>query len=267
MRVVHHLPAAPLRPVIDRYWSWEGPDELRLLPLMPSPGGLELFFHYGTPFALDECGARRLPRVHFACIRTRPTELFQHGATGFIAVRIRAGMGERLTGTAVADFSDTFVDAEDLWGAAAHDLLQQLADSDSMPVRAAILDRFLLRRLRDDRHGAALRPALDGLLQGQVGVGDAAHDVGLGTRQLEKRFLAATGVTPARFRRLARLRRSIRALLLAPEGATLTSLVDPAYHDQAQQVREFRELTGFTPGQLRHAASTSSHFYNPPWAR
>lgn len=267
MRVVHHLPAPPLRAVVDRYWSWEGTDALRLLPLMPSPGGLELFFHYGTPFALDERGARRLPRAHFACIRTRPVELFQHGTTGFVAVRIRAGMGERLIGAPVADVSDAFVDAEDLWGNAVHEVLEQLAECGAMPMRAAILDRFLLRRLREDRHGATLRPALDRLLQGQIGIVDAARDIGLGTRQLEKRFHAATGLTPARFRRLARLRRSIRALLLAPEDATLTSLIDPAYHDQAQQVREFRELTGYTPGQLRRAATTSSHFYNRPWSR
>ena len=271
MRVVHRLPAPPLRAVIDRYWSWEGTDPLRLLPLMPSPGGLELFFHYGTPFALDERGARMLPRSHFACIRTRPVELFQHGPTGFVAVRIRAGMGERLTGTAVAEFSDAFVDAQDVWGDA-HGLLERLAGAGSMDARVETLDRFLLTRFSLARHsavrqGAMLGPAIDRLLHTQASVTDAAHDVGIGTRQLEKRFHAATGLTPARFRRLARLRRSIRALLLAPQDATLTSLMDSAYHDQSQQIREFRELTGLTPGEFRCAGIDGSHFYNSPWTR
>lgn len=266
MRVVHRLPAPPLRAVIDRYWSWEGADILRLLPLMPSPGGLELFFHYGTPFALDERGARMLPRAHFACVRTRPVELFQHGATGFVAVRIRAGMGERLTGAAVAEFSDAFVDAQDVWSDA-HGLLERLTDADSMTARVDMLDRFFLARLAAIRDRAALGPAIDRLLKGHASVADAAHDVGIGTRQLEKRFYAATGSTPARFRRLARLRRSIRALLLAPQDASLTSLMDSAYHDQSQQIREFRELTGLTPGEFRRVGIDRSHFYNSPWAR
>lgn len=267
MRVVHHLPASPLRAIVDRYWSWEGADALRLLPLMPSPGGLELFFHYGTPFALDEHGTRRLPRAHFACIRTRPVELFQRGPTGFVAVRIRAGMGERLTGAAMTELADAFVDAADVWGTACGDVLERLAESNAMEARVAILDRFLLSRVRDDRRAASQQPALDRLLRDQASVAEAARDAGLGTRQLEKRFRAATGVAPARFRRLARLRRSLRALLLAPDHPTLTSLLDPAYHDQPQQVREFRELTGFTPGQLRRVAATCSHFYNPSWPR
>lgn len=266
MRVVHRRSAPPLRAVIDRYWSWEGNDALRLLPLMPSPGGLEIFFHYGTPFALDERGARMLPRAHFACIRARPVELFQRGSTGFVAVRIRAGMGARLTGVAAAEFADAFVDAQDVWSDA-HLLLEQLAEAESIQTRAEALDRFFLARLRENGEGAALGPAIDQLLQRQTDVMQAARAVGIGTRQLEKRFHAATGLAPARFRRLARLRRSIRALLLAPPEATLTSLLDPAYHDQAQQVREFRELTGFSPSELRRAGATGSHFYNAPWTR
>jgi len=267
MRVVHHPPAAPLHAAIDRYWSWEGADPLRLLPLMPSPGGLEVFFHYGVPFALDDEGARPLPPAHLVCVRTRPVALFQHGRTGFVAVRVRAGMGERLTGVPLDELADRFVDARDIWGAAAGELLERLAEAASMDARSALLDRFFVAQLQTQRHGAELAPALTALLHGQTRITDAAHEAGLGTRQLEYRFRHATGLSPARLRRLARLRRSIRSLLLAPPEATLTSLLDPAYHDQAQQVREFRELTGFTPGELRRAGPASAHFYNPSWPR
>jgi AraC-like DNA-binding protein len=267
MRVVHRLPAPPLHAAIDRYWSWEGADPLRLLPLMPSPGGLEVFFHYGLPFALDDQGARPLPPAHLVCVRTRPVALFQHGRTGFVAVRVRAGMGERLTGVPLDELADHFVDARDIWGAAAGELLERLAEAASMDARGALLDRFFLAQLQTQRHGAELAPALTALLQGQARVTDAARETGLGTRQLEYRFRHATGLSPARLRRLARLRRSIRTLLLAPPEATLTSLLDPAYHDQAQQVREFRELTGFTPGELRRAGPASAHFYNSSWPR
>ncbi|MGO4702384.1 helix-turn-helix domain-containing protein [Dyella sp. 2RAB6] len=267
MRAVHRLPAPPLRAAIDRYWSWDGADPLRLLPLMPSPGGLEVFFHYGAPFALDDAGARPLPRAHLVCVRTRPVALFQHGHTGFVAVRVRAGMGEHLTGVPVDELADRFVDARDIWGAAAGELLERLAEAASADERAALLDQFFLAHQHAQRHGAELAPALTALLHGQTSVADAAHEAGLGTRQLEYRFQHATGLSPARLRRLARLRRSIRMLLLAPPEATLTTLLDPAYHDQAQQVREFRELTGFTPGELRRAGPASAHFYNPSWPR
>ncbi|WP_266170011.1 AraC family transcriptional regulator [Dyella subtropica] len=273
MKIVHRLPAAPLRSVIDRYWSWEGADALRLLPLMPSPGGLEIFFHYGRPFAArNDCGMDTLPQAHLSCVRTQPVELFQHGGLGFIAVRIKAGAGTQLTGMPVTLFADSFIAATDVWGEAANDLLEQIAQASSMDERVALLDSFFLAQRQRPRRGAAIDLAVGTLLQQPSRVADIARDVGLGARQLEKRFRAATGLTPARFRRLARLRRSIRSLLLAPPQttlpqATLTTLIDTAYYDQAQQVREFRELTGFTPGELRRVAPDYSHFYNPPWPK
>ncbi|KRE88691.1 hypothetical protein ASG87_08920 [Frateuria sp. Soil773] len=266
MRIVHRLPAPPLRAVVDRYWSWEGAETPRLLPLMPGPGGLEVFFHYGAPFARRrDDRVQALPRAHFACVRTHPVELLAQGGPGFVAVRMKTGMGGCLTGLPVAAFADGFADAGDAWGEAARQLPERLAGTATMDERAALLDRFLLARLRAPGMETALAPALAALLHGQTRVAEAARIAGCGVRQLEKRCHAATGLAPARLRRLARLRRSLRALLLAPPGAALTASIDPAYHDQAQQVREFRELTGFAPGELRRAAAGRSHFYNPPW--
>ncbi|MFC4764119.1 helix-turn-helix domain-containing protein [Dyella koreensis] len=235
---------------------------------MPSPGGLEIFFHYGRPFvARNERGMDTLPRAHLTCVRKQPVELFHHGGLGFIAVRIKAGAGARLTGMPVALFADSFIAATDVWGKAANDLLEQIALASSIDERVALLDGFFLAQRHRASRGATIDLAVNTLLQQPSRVADIARDIGLGTRQLEKRFHAATGLTPARFRRLARLRRSIRNLLLAPPQATLTTLIDTAYYDQAQQVREFRELTGFTPGELRRAAPDYSHFYNPPWPK
>ncbi|RUL77550.1 helix-turn-helix domain-containing protein [Dyella choica] len=270
MRIAHRLPAPSLSLFVDRYWSWEsdGGALLRLLPLMPSPGGLEIFFHYATPFAVGtDTQMQTLPHAHVVCVRSRPVELFQHGPLGFVAVRVRAGAGQRLTGMPTALLCDRFTDAADIWGPAVHTLLQQLAEAADMNVRAAILDRFLSARLQPAGQGVNVQHAISRLLQQALRVETLANEIGISTRHLENRFHDATGISPARFRRLARLRRSLRELLLAPPDSLLTELIDPAYFDQAQQVREFRELTGFSPGELRRAAPTYSHFYNRPWPR
>jgi transcriptional regulator GlxA family with amidase domain len=100
------------------------------------------------------------------------------------------------------------------------------------------------------------------LEHGTQEISRVARDTGLSVRQLEKRFLAATGVAPARFRRLARLRRSVKRLLLDPSPSTLSSDIDAGYYDQAQQVREFKEFTHLTPGELRQLAAHRLHFYS-----
>jgi transcriptional regulator GlxA family with amidase domain len=140
--------------------------------------------------------------------------------------------------------------------------LDAVASASSFEERTAILSHFFLRRLRSRPGNISIGRALVMLEHGTQEISRVARDTGLSVRQLEKRFLAATGVAPARFRRLARLRRSVKRLLLDPSPSTLSSDIDAGYYDQAQQVREFKEFTHLTPGELRQLAAHRLHFYS-----
>ncbi len=271
MRHHHCRPCTELRPFIDRYWSWESADGLvpPLLPLMPGPGGMEVFFHLGEPFVCQATPCRPggpLPSMHTVCIRREPAPLSVNPtSTYFIAVRIRAGALPMLTDIPIVSLTDHFVPAEEIWGNACRALFERLAIAPNLAERISLLDAFFLARLRPHSRCKEVGRAIQLLQTGQHRIADLAQDVGFGIRQFEIRFLNATGSSPVRFRRLARLRRSIRTLLLAPSSYSLTDLIDPAYFDQAQQTREFRELTGFSPKELRRQALSHAHFYNSPW--
>jgi AraC-like DNA-binding protein len=263
MRLSYCVPDRRLRFVIDRFWGWEAAPGERpvLLPALPGPGGLEIFFHYHDGFVRTDT-LSTLPRDQVLCLRSAPVPLEPAGRIGFIAVRIRAGMAERITPVPVAEIADRTISAEEIWGTAARQLLDMLTTGSSFEERVAILNRFFLARLRARRGNISIDRALLTLEHCTDEISRIARDNGLSVRQLEKRFLAATGVTPARFRRLARLRRSVKALLLNPPSKLLSSQVDPGYFDQPQQVREFREFTHFTPGELRRLAAHHLHFYS-----
>ncbi len=263
----HRLPHPALRDIVDRYWGWNGTphDAKPWLPLMPGPGGLELFFHHRRPFRAQwqpESAPVPLPASHTVCLRSRPLPLHGDGDIGFIAVRIRAGCAGRLLPIALPELCDQALPLDALWGAAAAALADALVDTTSPDEQTTRLDEFLLARLRNtpDRD-APIRAAAARLECEPLRIAALAREAGLSTRQFETRFRAMTGATPARFRRLARLRRSIKQLLLSPHGATLAATMDEAYFDQAQQIREFREFTGRTPGEFRREAAGARHFY------
>jgi len=75
-----------------------------------------------------------------------------------------------------------------------------------------------------------------------------ARDVGLSERSFERRFVAQVGLTPVRFRRLARLRAVLR--LHAGGMRDWASLAAATgFSDQSHLVRDCRAFTGLTPSE------------------
>jgi AraC-like DNA-binding protein len=74
-----------------------------------------------------------------------------------------------------------------------------------------------------------------------------ARDSGYGERQLRRRVQAATGHSPKRLMRIARMQR----LLLAGRGESWArSAAEHGYYDEAHMVNDVRELVGATPHAL-----------------
>ena len=250
-------PHPALRHCIDRYWAWQAPPggDVPLSPLLPGPGGVELVFHRGQPF-----GSRETP-VQLLAVRERPMALQASGSTAFLAVRVRAGAAETLLGRPLTGLTDAWVDARSAWPTA-NELLSKLSRAGSFGAQADVLDEFMLHALRTPRPGSAgLQVATRRLERADGGVSAAVACTGWSVRQFENRFKAATGVSPARFRRLARFRRTVKAMLLAPPSQPMTELLDPTYFDQAQFVRDCQAFIGMAPGEWRSRAKDMQHFY------
>lgn len=258
-RTVLAPPTAGLAPVVAQYWSWDaGPAHAPPL-FWPGPGGLEILIHRGDP-CLDPVTGRQLPRVHLVCARSAPAQLVPTGRTAFVAVRVRAGAFPYLHDVPVSALVDALPDARALWPQS--DALAGELASLEPGLWSGRLDRFLRSLVRTPR-GCPLGPAIQALEQGSARIETLASGCGLGRRRFEQRMLAVTGCTPSRFRRLARLRRSLRRLAFAPPALPLTALLDDGYHDQAHQAHEFRELIGMTPRTARRHLIEGAHFYNP----
>jgi AraC-like DNA-binding protein len=74
-----------------------------------------------------------------------------------------------------------------------------------------------------------------------------ARGLGYGERQLRRRVLAATGHSPKRLMRIARMQR----LLLDGRGESWArSAVEHGYYDEAHMANDVRELAGATPHAL-----------------
>jgi AraC-like DNA-binding protein len=81
------------------------------------------------------------------------------------------------------------------------------------------------------------------------------RDLGLSERAFERRFVAEVGLTPVRYRRLARFRSVLRLHAGGlRDWATLAAVT--GFSDQSHLVRDYREFAGLTPTAW---AATQAH--------
>jgi AraC-like DNA-binding protein len=80
-------------------------------------------------------------------------------------------------------------------------------------------------------------------------VADLAAVTGLSQRQIERKCKALYGAPP---KLLARKYRALRAAVaLVADGATLDDALGRGFYDQSHMIREIKQFTGHTPGQIR----------------
>lgn len=260
-------PPAALRPFVERIWSWESDCPVPLPLLLPGTGA-DLVLHYQPPFlALGRDGSRHaVAAAQISCLRTHACRLVAQGPVGFVAVRFRTSAIRHFGRLPMGDLIDRFAPAAEHFGPEVDELPGRLATEPGFPKRAALVIRFLMTRLAREAPTLAMADrALDVLYYGDPArsVAELADTVGYSGRQLERLVGEAAGLTPKRFRRVARLHHTVRHLLLAEETDYLDAALARGYYDQAHFIHEVRELTGRTPRQLLTPESFVSHFYNP----
>ena len=105
-------------------------------------------------------------------------------------------------------------------------------------------------RLTPSGYVRRVRAELDRLPPGRVPLRAWAARAGVSPGRLAKVFRAELGVTMTAYLRRARVDRA--AVLLAGNRMTLAAVaVAAGYHDQSHLARDFKRLTGVTPGQHR----------------
>ncbi len=145
------------------------------------------------------------------------------------------------------------------------ELLEQLQAASHDADRIRAVELFLLPRVRARAPDGLLRRAVR-CVQAQpeiFAVTDAARRLGLGDRQLERKFREWIGVGPKRFARLARFRAALQKMTAAPQRAS--AALDVGYYDQAHFIKDFRAFAGATPAAfLRDLRASRPDRLRPP---
>lgn len=82
-------------------------------------------------------------------------------------------------------------------------------------------------------------------------VREIARDIGLSQRRLIQVFTSSVGLTPKRYLRVCRFQRArgLAGNTVSPDWARVA--LECGYFDQSHLIRDFRQFTGFTPGEFQ----------------
>jgi AraC-like DNA-binding protein len=153
-----------------------------------------------------------------------------------------------LFGVPTEPLAQTGTEGHSVLGPAVSRLHQHLGNARSFTERARMLDAFFLLQLKKTHAKDLIQTALRLLTVpgNSLKITEVADQMGVNVRQLERRSLTYTGVSP---KTLTRISRFSHALSLRTERSfNWTQIAHAAgYHDQMHMIRDFREFAGEAP--------------------
>jgi AraC-like DNA-binding protein len=169
-----------------------------------------------------------------------------------IAVHLAPLGAYRLLGPALSEISGLlYVAVEDIVGADARRLSEQVRSAPTWDERGRLLDAFLLdRATRGPQPSPEVSQAWHLLVRsgGRSTIRSVARQVGWSHKHLITRFKQQVGVAPQMAARLLRLSTVWRHVDHEHTWARIAA--ESGYADQAHLIREFRQFTGTTPTAL-----------------
>ena len=258
-------PAAVLDAFVEHYWhvhaAADAPFDLSVDVFVDLRA--DLIFNHGVAYTRAVAGgpARSRARSNLDAQRLSPIRIVQRGAVRVCGVRFRVGGLMPFVTRPIDTFTDRAVGIPEAFGADGVRLDTALRDAaGDAPAQAALLDAFLLARLRIRPEHAQMRTLLDLIdaTHGGVRMEALGRRVGLSQRSVERLFRRCLGVGPKTYAQVVRFQRCLGRLKQDP-GVTLSQVaIEAGYHDQSHLVRAYKRFAGMAP--VHHAG------YFPPGA-
>jgi AraC-like DNA-binding protein len=224
-------------------------------------GHVELVFNLGEPVGLAGpayCGDQ--PERAVVGPLSKALRLEYRGPVNTFGIRFHPARGAGFLGRVATELVDRLLPLAEICVPLDRALAQLIFDHPNLETDAgrAALDCALLHQLPsalpEDNSIVAMvdRLALSGVMPQ---VSEIARELGISTRQLQRRFRAAVGVPPKRFERVLRFARVWQLASMRPRETWADLAAEHGYADQAHLVREFRAF----------GAEPPTHIFTPDW--
>lgn len=228
-----YQPGAALEDIVECFWTTS---EVRSAPFRVLPDGcMDIVFDFSARAGQGAAIIGAMRRARLVTPVRRPD---------LLGVRFRPGGLPTCFRLDAASFTDNRLELSFIWPEA-RAVWNRLGEA--APAARVALLAAQLRSLRRSSPDALVRHCVQRIEASGGRLRMAVLEKEAGARRIERRFAAHVGLSPKRFARVVRFKNVLAVLARgAPNWAGLA--VDCGYADQPHLVREFKELSGLTPG-------------------
>jgi AraC-like DNA-binding protein len=252
MKYFESAPSLAVGRFIKCYWVLEDDSPPNFVQTIVPDGRSELILNLRQPFQSQKGGEwDSQPDCFLVGQITGPLLVRPNGPATIIGVRFRPHGASQLLGIPIDKITNSAV-ALDAISKGLHNRFERLRELCSVSEQLAALDRILIERVgRIEGEDSLIAIAVGEFERagGMLGVGYLADRLGLSSRQFERRFRDAVGISPKLFCRTQRFQRVFQAME-NPQSNWVDAAVHCGYYDQAHLIRDFRQFSGATPTAL-----------------
>ena len=255
MKYKEYLPHPSLQDHVKCFWIMER----EYTPEHPAEdvtpdAFIELIVNLGAPYVLQREGApdREMPRAFLVGLQSKPLIFRCDGTVRLVATRFYAWGALPF----LADLARGLDNLSATLGREWDDLATRVEPpvrENNYDAAVAIVEDDLIRRLltaKVDLKKIQSAAKMLYLQKGQFRAADLAELCNLSSRQLQRQFQDAVGVSAKTLARSIRFEEVRKRLMLDPDQSLTALAYEYGYADQAHFIHDFKEFADRTPGEF-----------------
>ncbi|WP_247234253.1 AraC family transcriptional regulator [Telluribacter sp. SYSU D00476] len=160
----------------------------------------------------------------------------------------------RLTGIPSYELTNTYIDAEAIWGKDIRAAHEQMCNCEDIEETIRIAEAFLEKVVRQPRRNVHSVDTISAVILNQhqpVSIDRLAHHACLSPRQFHRKFMERMGIGPKLFDKVVRFEKAFRMKNAYPHLDWLSIALACGYYDHQHLAKDYKDFTNLSP----------THFY------
>lgn len=170
-----------------------------------------------------------------------------------LQIVLQPGTLYRLTGIPVYELTDTFLDAEDVWGKAIRNVYERMCNQDDTQIVIKLAEQFILEMANNAKYTFHSLDKIGQMIlknDHTLKIEALAKESCLSLRQFQRKFIERSGIGPKLFDRVVRFDKAFFMKNAHPEIDWFTIALACGYYDYQHLVKDYLFFTKMTPTEF-----------------